>query len=153
MSKKKKKIYIVLKGHQSGIFHNWLGADGAEAQIRGYPSAQFKGFHSADEAMAWVHQHAGGKKAELLLELQKISGSSGNSHSGISPSNHADGDTVIIFTDGSAIGNPGPGGYGVVLKYRKYRRELSGGFHHKLKLRQSDDPRKIRVSGNHPKRL
>ena len=24
---------------------------------------------------------------------------------------------VIIYTDGSAKGNPGPGGYGVVLKY------------------------------------
>jgi ribonuclease HI len=35
---------------------------------------------------------------------------------------------VIIFTDGACIGNPGPGGYGVVLKYGKYRKDLSGGF-------------------------
>ena len=35
---------------------------------------------------------------------------------------------VTIYTDGSSIGNPGPGGYGVVLSYGKHRKELSGGF-------------------------
>jgi ribonuclease HI len=35
---------------------------------------------------------------------------------------------VTIYTDGSAIGNPGPGGYGVVLKYGNHRKELSEGF-------------------------
>lgn len=35
---------------------------------------------------------------------------------------------VIIYTDGSSRGNPGPGGYGVVLKYGKHRKELSEGY-------------------------
>jgi ribonuclease HI len=35
---------------------------------------------------------------------------------------------VIMFTDGASKGNPGPGGYGVVLKYGKFRKELSEGF-------------------------
>ena len=35
---------------------------------------------------------------------------------------------VRIFTDGACIGNPGPGGYGVVLIYGEKRREISGGF-------------------------
>ncbi len=35
---------------------------------------------------------------------------------------------VKIYTDGACIGNPGPGGYGVVLLYGKNRKELSGGF-------------------------
>lgn len=35
---------------------------------------------------------------------------------------------LIIYTDGAARGNPGPGGYGVVLMYGQHRRELSGGF-------------------------
>jgi ribonuclease HI len=35
---------------------------------------------------------------------------------------------VIIYTDGGAIGNPGPGGYGVVLLHKNHRKELSGGF-------------------------
>ena len=36
--------------------------------------------------------------------------------------------TVAIYTDGSCLGNPGPGGYGVVLKYKQHCKELSGGF-------------------------
>lgn len=35
---------------------------------------------------------------------------------------------VTIYTDGAARGNPGPGGYGVVLLSGQYRKELSGGF-------------------------
>ena len=35
---------------------------------------------------------------------------------------------VIIYTDGSSRGNPGPGGYGVVMKYKELRKELSEGF-------------------------
>lgn len=34
---------------------------------------------------------------------------------------------VEIFTDGACSGNPGPGGYGVVLKYGEHIKELSGG--------------------------
>ena len=35
---------------------------------------------------------------------------------------------IIIYTDGACHGNPGPGGYGVVLLHGGRRRELSGGF-------------------------
>ena len=35
---------------------------------------------------------------------------------------------VIIYTDGACTGNPGPGGYGIVLIYGEHRRELSGGY-------------------------
>ena len=34
----------------------------------------------------------------------------------------------MIYSDGACLGNPGPGGYGVVLLYKGHRRELSGGF-------------------------
>ncbi len=37
---------------------------------------------------------------------------------------------VTVYTDGSAIGNPGPGGYGVVMLSGESRKELSGGFRH-----------------------
>jgi len=33
---------------------------------------------------------------------------------------------VEIFTDGACSGNPGPGGYGAILKYGKETREISG---------------------------
>ncbi|WP_286975888.1 ribonuclease HI [Acetomicrobium sp. UBA5826] len=35
---------------------------------------------------------------------------------------------VTIYTDGACSGNPGPGGYGVVLLYNDHRKEISGGF-------------------------
>jgi ribonuclease HI len=35
---------------------------------------------------------------------------------------------VIIYTDGACIGNPGPGGYGVVLLHGTKRKELAKGF-------------------------
>ncbi len=35
---------------------------------------------------------------------------------------------IEIYTDGAARGNPGPGGYGVVMKYKNHRKEISEGF-------------------------
>lgn len=35
---------------------------------------------------------------------------------------------VTIYTDGAASGNPGPGGYGVILEFQGKRKELSGGY-------------------------
>lgn len=37
---------------------------------------------------------------------------------------------VYIYTDGAARGNPGPGGYGVVLMSGTARKELSAGYQH-----------------------
>ena len=34
---------------------------------------------------------------------------------------------VVIYTDGACSGNPGPGGWGVLLKFGRHERELSGG--------------------------
>tara|TARA_B100001559_G_C16247317_1_gene505277 strand:+ start:90 stop:566 length:477 start_codon:yes stop_codon:yes gene_type:complete len=36
--------------------------------------------------------------------------------------------SIIIYTDGSAKGNPGRGGYGVVMLSGKHRKEISEGF-------------------------
>jgi ribonuclease HI len=37
---------------------------------------------------------------------------------------------ITIYTDGAASGNPGPGGFGVVLKSGRHRLEKSEGFRH-----------------------
>jgi len=34
---------------------------------------------------------------------------------------------VIIYTDGACSGNPGPGGWGVLLRFGNREKELSGG--------------------------
>jgi len=35
--------------------------------------------------------------------------------------------SVVIYTDGACRGNPGPGGWGALLKYGDHERELYGG--------------------------
>ena len=42
-------------------------------------------------------------------------------------SERADLQEVTIHTDGACIGNPGPGGYGVILEFDHHRKMLSGG--------------------------
>lgn len=37
------------------------------------------------------------------------------------------GETVEIFTDGACSGNPGPGGWGAILRFRGVEKELCGG--------------------------
>ena len=37
---------------------------------------------------------------------------------------------ITLFSDGSALGNPGPGGYGVILRYNGKEKELSGSNSH-----------------------
>lgn len=37
-------------------------------------------------------------------------------------------DNIIMYTDGAASGNPGPGGYGVLLQSGNYVKELSEGY-------------------------
>ncbi|GHV06682.1 ribonuclease HI [Campylobacterota bacterium] len=38
--------------------------------------------------------------------------------------------TVQIFTDGSSLGNPGPGGWCAILRFGEHERELKGGEKH-----------------------
>lgn len=35
-------------------------------------------------------------------------------------------DTIEVYTDGSCLGNPGPGGWGAIFIYRSYRATMSG---------------------------
>lgn len=40
------------------------------------------------------------------------------------------GPKITIYTDGAARGNPGPGGYGIVMISGQHRKELSQGYSH-----------------------
>ncbi|WAI18593.1 MAG: ribonuclease HI [Buchnera aphidicola (Acyrthosiphon caraganae)] len=37
--------------------------------------------------------------------------------------------TVKMFTDGSCLGNPGAGGYGTILRYKRHEKILTSGFY------------------------
>ncbi len=127
----KNKFYAVSKGRKPGIYFTWMGADGAETQVSGFPGARYKGFPTLQEAQAWLSSP----------DIDKTSSS--DISSGLSASVQTDltahgldntaevainDGKVVIYTDGGCSGNPGPGGYGVVLLFGEYRKELSGGY-------------------------
>ncbi len=115
----KKKYYAVAVGKKPGIYKAWYGDDGAEIQVKGFPKARFKGFHSFSEAKTFL-KGIPTRQPELKVgkETKKKKTSGNRMKKG----------GIILFTDGSALGNPGPGGYGVVIEDGEKRRELSGGF-------------------------
>ena len=41
--------------------------------------------------------------------------------------NDSESDLIEAFTDGACSGNPGPGGWGAILRWRGHEKELSGG--------------------------
>ena len=112
---KKKKYYSVAVGKKTGVFTTWSEA---EAQVKGYPGAKYKSFPSREEAEGWLKNpiYERGKKNRPATQKEPAQAS-----------DHPD-DAIIIHTDGGAINNPGPGGYGIVIENGEDYRELSGGF-------------------------
>ena len=45
---------------------------------------------------------------------------------------------IQMYTDGAARGNPGPGGYGVILMSGKHHKELSQGYRRTTNYRESN---------------
>lgn len=59
---KKAKVYAVLKGMQTGIFHTWSEC---EAVVKGYPGAVYKGFQTEEEAQAYL---AVGEDSSMIVK-------------------------------------------------------------------------------------
>jgi ribonuclease HI len=112
MGKRKNKYYAVAIGRKPGIYNKWYGENGAEIQVKGFPNARFQGFPTKKGAEAYLKEN----NPTDVSTLNKSKRTSPNKAK------------VIIYTDGGCKNNPGPGGYGVVLKNAKKRKELSGGF-------------------------
>jgi len=138
VSKQRKQYYAVRIGREPGIYRTW---EECKAQVDGYAKAQYKGFGSLEEAEAYMGYvktdkpcgakpsgpkpfnppSAPKKKREAVSSeqeanaLEMLETSDGLKH-------------VVIYTDGACLGNPGPGGYGVVLLHGKDRKEFSRGF-------------------------
>jgi ribonuclease HI len=128
MSKKRKQHYVVVKGRQPGVYEEWSGEQGAARQVAGFEGALHRGFHRLEDAAAWlraiVEEHPDLALAPALSDLLALS----EAQQEETPDDVLRSGRVLIYTDGGAIGNPGPGGYGAVLRYDQHRRELSGGF-------------------------
>ncbi|MBN1635253.1 MAG: ribonuclease HI [Deltaproteobacteria bacterium] len=116
MAKTKKKIYAVATGRKPGIYTEWFGSQGAEVQIRGFAGAKYKGFATRAEAENW------------LVNPSAVFKSKKPGEEAIAETPDETEGYIVIYTDGSSINNPGPGGYGVVIIHGEERKEISGGF-------------------------
>jgi ribonuclease HI len=113
---KPKKHYAVAKGRKPGIYADWFGSEGAEEQVRGYAGALYRGFASLTEARQWLENPistGGVSNKTKSLAIPTVRLSSGE---------------IAVYTDGGCRGNPGPGGYGVIIVKGEKRIELVEGF-------------------------
>jgi ribonuclease HI len=113
---KTKKHYAVARGRKPGIYTDWFGSGGAEEQVRSYAGALYKGFASLTEARLWLENPVSAGGASARGNTLKASAA------GRSPGE------IAIYTDGGCRGNPGPGGYGVIIVAGEKRTEFAEGF-------------------------
>src|SRR5262245_23991033 len=124
----KRKYYAVVEGRKPGIYDEWFGSDGAEAQVKGFTNAVYKSFQSLTEAEAWFTRLTGSAPAHMVVTAGVLEQAASESdYFALHRAALAAG-KVIMYTDGGCMGNPGTGGYGVVLLFKEHRKELSGGF-------------------------
>jgi ribonuclease HI len=123
----KKKYYAVAVGRQPGIYSQWFGKAGAQSQVVGFQGAVYKGFATREEAHAFISkQHRKNKRPKPASDALQKRVSSTATSARLSTASHVE--RIVIYTDGSSLGNPGPGGYGIVIPSDDGDRELSGGF-------------------------
>jgi ribonuclease HI len=120
----KKKYYAVVRGRKPGIYTQWFGANGAEAQVKGFPNAVFKGFTDAESAKAFIEEN----KYKNMIIKKIIDPSKSIKTIFQTPVAVPDTPVTTIYTDGGCTDNPGPGGWGAVILQKGRCRELSGGF-------------------------
>eukprot|EP00741_Cyanophora_paradoxa_P001685 tig00000498_g1635.t1 len=116
------KWYAIRHGRQTGLFQNW---DEVRENVYGVPKASFKSFNTREEAENWL------KAAPAAATAPTVARASGKR------SRNPDGETettkrwrlaldsikvtedeVIIYSDGSCIRNPGPGGYAYLVVFQ-----------------------------------
>ncbi|MBU0681304.1 MAG: ribonuclease HI [Proteobacteria bacterium] len=111
----KKNFYAIAVGRKPGIYTKWPDA---QAQVMGFAGAKYKGFATKVEAEAWLENpiYAAPVTKAKDSKTRPAAGPAGK-----------EGD-IVIYTDGGARFNPGPGGYGVVMIEGGKSQEFSGGY-------------------------
>lgn len=118
----KKKFYAVAVGATPGIYGNWPEA---QAQVKGFGGAKYKGFVTRQEATQWLNAVASGQEMPPDGSSKKASK---NKSMKVSSTESTDPNVVRVYTDGGSINNPGPGGWGAVIVFEGHEIEYSGGF-------------------------
>lgn len=120
-----KKYYAVAAGRNPGVYTQWFGDTGAQAQVKGFQGARYKGFPTIEEARVFIRER---QSDEIKGPgRSKKTGQRPTPRRTMVPPDSLEGQ-IVIYTDGSSLGNPGPGGYGVVITSDAESREFSGGF-------------------------
>lgn len=115
------KFYVVKKGRKPGIYSTW---EECQAQVSGFAGAAFKAFATRKDAQAYLRGEEPAEFAQsALFEIEAF-----QPQKAAEPEPEEGLEKVRLFSDGGAIGNPGPGGYGVVLEWEGRRREVSAGY-------------------------
>jgi len=145
VSKNRKQYYAVRNGRKPGIYRTW---EECKTQVDGYANAQYKGFGSLEEAeeyMGYVKtaRPSAGKSSDnrpssprssnkpgpVASKKKRATGRGEDETRALEMLETDDGlKHLVIYTDGACLGNPGPGGYGVVMLHGKERKEFSRGF-------------------------
>ncbi len=123
----KNNYYVVVKGREPGIYQSWDGDQGASAQVKGFSGAVYRGFKNLLEARWWLEDNGHDELLQKLKNHRQTSQTESRPPDDRTASLLESG-KVVIHTDGGAINNPGPGGYGAVLRYGDKSREIFGGF-------------------------
>ena len=121
-----KKFYAVRSGRKPGIYRTW---EECKAQVEGYAGARYKGFPTLQDAEWFMNGAAPPPLPSPRKPAARKTGTaSGNLEFTSDDVPAAGADEVVIYTDGACTGNPGPGGYGVVIDDGNQLSELSKGF-------------------------
>jgi ribonuclease HI len=124
--KNKNKFYAVAVGQVPGIYEKWSGSSGAEAQVKGFPGARYKGFASIAEAETWLKEYD--ITGSISRPKEPANPKKKSPENNFLLNEELKKSKIIVYTDGGCIDNPGPGGYGAVVFSGDKRYELSGGF-------------------------
>ncbi len=112
----KKKFYAVAAGNRTGIFQTWPEC---ETQVKGVAGARYKSFDSREEAEKWL---ADGGVYEKKPKTVKTAADA------VTPEHKSISGKLLVYTDGSSLNNPGPGGWAVVILESDGPNELFGAF-------------------------
>lgn len=126
MAKQKKQYYVVVDGERVWLFRTW---NEAKPHCVGQKGVKFKGFADANDALAWLTQFPDAQTDAVREVLTPLTGQSKKRvDSTLQAEPKIPPDTVVMYSDGGSLGNPGPGGYGVVLQFNEQYKEFSGGY-------------------------
>lgn len=120
----KKKFYAVAVGGKKSIYTDWATT---EKQVKGVAGAKYKSFATRQEAEAWLKNPVYTSKSKCVAKTNSNGGQPAGATKSSAPAG-TPANAIVIYTDGGAINNPGPGGYGIVIIDGGKRREISGGY-------------------------